>query len=183
MKKTCESDTSDSSDDDFLSKSAAHMLRIKTLKSVPCVEKSATAARFLEKEEVNFPGQQKQVMEAMIQMRDELHRYTQEIEMRLEQKLSEFIVKMSVLINTEALVVPCNEMLNMQMKDETDNDRYRQSNRNKMGVQSNYRQTQTENDRCISTNQTTNQTANLQSRIEVMMSQEKETATGRTARL
>ena len=166
IKKTCESDTSDSSDDDFLSKSAAHMLRIKTLKSAPCVEKSATDVRFLKKEEVNFPGQQIQGMEAMIQMRDELHRHTQEIEMRLEQKLSEFIVQLSVLINTEALVFPCDKMSSMQMKDETDNDRCMQSNRNKMGVQSNNSQTQVENDRCISTNQTTNQTANLQSRIE-----------------
>ena len=166
IKKTWESDTSDSSDDDFLSKSAAHMLRIKTLKSAPCVEKSATDVRFLEKEEVNFSGQQKQGMEAMIQMRDELHRHTQEIEMRLEQKLSEFIVQLSVLINTEALVFPCDKMSNMQMKDETDNDRCMQSNRNKMGVQSNNSQTQVENDRCTSTNQTTNQTANLQSRIE-----------------
>ena len=166
IKKTCESDTSDSSDDDFLSKTAAHMLRIKTLKSAPCVEKSATDAHFLEKEEVNFPGQQKQGMEAMIQMRDELHRHTQEIEMRLEQKLSEFFVQMSILINTDALVVPCDKMSNMQMKDETDNDRYRQSNRNKMAVQSNNSQLQTENYRCMSTNQTTNQTANLQSRIE-----------------
>ena len=164
IKKTCESDTSDSSD--FLSKSAAHMLRIKTLKSAPCVEKSTTDVRFLEKEEVNFSGQQKQGMEAMIQMRDELHRHTQEIEMRLEQKLSEFIVQLSVLINTEALVFPCDKMSNMQMKDETDSDRCMQSNRNKMGVQSNNSQTQVENDRCISTNQTTNQTATLQSRIE-----------------
>ena len=152
MKKTCESDTLDSLDDEFLSKSAAHMLRIKPLKSAPCVAKIATDASFLEKEQVNFPGQQKQGMEAMIQMRDALHRHTQEIEMRLEQKLSEFIVQMSVLINTEALVVPCNKMSNMQMKDETDIDKYRQSNRNKMVVQSNNSQPQAEYDRCICTN-------------------------------
>ena len=68
MKKTCETDTSDSSDDNFVSKSAAHMLRIKTIKSVSCVEESVTDARFLEKEDVNFSDQKKQVMEAIIQM-------------------------------------------------------------------------------------------------------------------
>ena len=166
IKKKCESDTSDSSDDDFLPKPSAHMLRIETLKSAPCVENSVTDARFLEKEEVNFPGQQKQCMEAMVQMRDELHRHTQEIEMRLEQKLSEFIVQISVLMKTEAPVFPCDKMSNMQMKDQTDNDKYRQINRNKMGVQSNNSKTQVQKHRCINTNQTTNQTANLQSRIE-----------------
>ena len=38
MQKTWETDTSDSSDDDFVSKSAAHMLRIQTLKSVAFAE-------------------------------------------------------------------------------------------------------------------------------------------------
>ena len=68
MKKTCETDTSDSSDDNFVSISAAHMLRIKTLKSVSCVGESATDAHFLEKEDVNFSDQQKKGMEAIIQM-------------------------------------------------------------------------------------------------------------------
>ena len=68
MKKTRKTDTSDSSDDDFVSKSLGHMLIIKTLKLVSCVEESATDARFLEKEDVNFPDQQKQGMEAIIQM-------------------------------------------------------------------------------------------------------------------
>ena len=152
MKKTCETDTSGSSDDGFVSKSAAHMLRIKTLKSVSCVEESATDTRFLEKEDVNFPDQQKQGMEAIIQMRDELHRHTQEIEMRLEQKLSEFIVQMSVLINTEALVVPCDKTASMKMKDETNNDSQRQSHMNRIIVQWNNSlpPQQTQNDGCVS---------------------------------
>ena len=51
MKKTSETDNSDSSDDDFFSKSAVHMLRIKPLKSVSWVEEeSVTDASFLEKE-------------------------------------------------------------------------------------------------------------------------------------
>ena len=152
MKKTCETDTSDSSDDDFVSKSAAHMLRIKTLKSLSCVEESATDTRFLEKEDVNFPDQQKQGMEAIIQMRDELHRHTQEIEMRLEQKLSEFIVQMSVLINTEALAVPCDKTASMKMKDETNNDSQRQSHMNRIIVQLNNSlpPQQTQNDGCVS---------------------------------
>ena len=69
------------------------MLRIKTLKPVSCVEESATDARFLKKEVVNFSDQQKQGIEAIIQMRDELHRHTQVTEMRLEQNQSEFIVQ------------------------------------------------------------------------------------------
>ena len=66
MKKTRETATSDSSDDDFVSKSSAYMLRIKTLKSVSCVGESATDACFLENEDVNFPDQQKQGMEEFI---------------------------------------------------------------------------------------------------------------------
>ena len=152
MKKTCETDTSDSSDDDFVSKSAAHMLRIKTLKSLSCVEESATDTHFLEKEDVNFPDQQKQGMEAIIQMRDELHRHTQEMEMRLEQKLSEFIVQMSVLINTETLFVPCDKTASMKMKDETNNNSQRQSHMNRIIVQSNNSlpPQQTQNDGCVS---------------------------------
>ena len=76
-------------------------------------------------------------MEAIIQMRDELHRHTQEIEMRLEQKLSESIVQMSVLINTEALVVPCDKTASMKMMDETNDDSQRQSHMNRIIVQSN----------------------------------------------
>ena len=152
MKKTCETDTSDSSDDDLVSKSAAHMLRIKTLKSLSCVEERATDTRLLEKEDVNFPDQQKQGMEAIIQMRDELHRHTKEIEMRLEQKLSEFIVQMSVLINTEALVVPCDKTASMKMKDETNIDSQRQSHMNRIIMQSNNSlpPQQTQNDGCVS---------------------------------
>ena len=72
--------------------------------------------------------------------------------MRFEQKLSEFIVQMSVLINTEAGVVPCDKTASMKMKDGTNNDSQRQSHMNRIIVQSNTSQPpqQTQNDRCVS---------------------------------
>ena len=91
-------------------------------------------------------------MEAIIQMQDELHRHRQDIEMRLEQKLSEFIVQMSILINTETLVDPCDKTASMKMKDGTNNDSQRQSHMNRIIVQSNNSQPPqlTQNNGCVS---------------------------------
>ena len=60
MQKTCETDTSVSSDDDFVSKAAAHMVRIKTLKSLSCVEEeNEIGACFLQNEAANIWDQHK----------------------------------------------------------------------------------------------------------------------------
>ena len=87
MQKTFETDSSDSSNDESVSKSAAHMLRIKAIKSTP-------GARFLHNEYANILDQHKQCKEEIALMRYELQRHTGEIEMKLEQKLSECIVQM-----------------------------------------------------------------------------------------
>ena len=81
-----------------------------------------------------------------------LYRHTQEIETKLEHKLREFIVQLKVLINPEALVVPCDKAASMKMKDETNNDRQRQSHISRIIVQSNTIQPpqQTPNGGCIS---------------------------------
>ena len=109
MQKTFETDSLDSSDDEFVSKSAAHMLRIKTIKSTP-------GAHFLHTEYANILNQHKQCKEEIALMRYELQRHTGEIEMKLEQKLSECIVQMRTSINTEACGVSNDKMANMQMK-------------------------------------------------------------------
>ena len=150
MQKTFETDSSDSSDDEFLSKSAAHMLRIKTIKSTP-------GARFLHNEYANILDQHKECKEEIALMRYELQRHTGEIEMKLEQKLSECIVQMRTSINTEAYGVSNDKMANMQMKDENGNDSQRKSHRNEISVRPNtiQPQRQTQNYECVRTNQTT----------------------------
>ena len=85
MLKTSKTDTSDSSNDNFLSKSAAHMLIIETLKSVSCVdEEHETGACSLENENANRWGQHKQCKEEIALMPYALQRHSQEKEMKLE---------------------------------------------------------------------------------------------------
>ena len=144
MQKTFETDSSDTSDDEFVSKSAAHMLRIKTIKSTP-------GARFLHNEYANILDQHKECKEEIALMRYELQRHTGEIEMKLEQKLSERIVQMRTSINTEAYCVSNDKMATMQMKDENDNDSQRKSHMNEI-IQP---QRQTQNDGFVRTDQTT----------------------------
>ena len=70
-------------------------------------------------------------------MRYELQRHTGEIEMKLEQKLSECIVQMRTSINTEAYRVSNSKMANMQMTDENGNDSQRKSHINEISVRLN----------------------------------------------
>ena len=150
MQKTFETDSSDSSDDEFVSKSAAHMLRIKTIKSTP-------GARFLHNEYANILDRHKECKEEIALMRYELQRHTGEIEMKLEQNLSECIVQMRTSINIEAYGVSNDKMANMQMKDENGNYSQMKSNMNEIIVRPNtiQPQHQTQNDGCVRTEQTT----------------------------
>ena len=150
MQKTFETDSSNNSDDEFVLKSAADILRIKTIKSTP-------GARFLHNEYANILDQHKQCKEEMALIRYELQRHTEEIEMKLEQKLSECIVQMRTSINTDACGVSNDEMANMHMKEEKENDSQRKSHMNEIIVRSNtiQPQRQTQNDGCVRTNQTT----------------------------
>ena len=90
MKKTSETDTSGSSDDDFLSKSAAHMLRIKSC----VIDGNETGAHNLKNEDAKIIIQHKKYREEITQLRYEMQRQTKEIEMKLEKKLTEFLAKM-----------------------------------------------------------------------------------------
>ena len=137
MQKAFETDSSDSSDDEFVSKSAAHMLRIKTIKSTP-------VARFLHNEYANILDQHKECKEEIALMRYELQRHTGEIEMKLEQNLSECFVQMRT-----AYGVSNDKMANMQMKDENGNDSQRKSHVNEIIVRPNtiQPQRQTQNDK------------------------------------
>ena len=150
MQKTFETDSSDSSDDEFVSKSAANMLRIKTIKSTP-------GARFLHNEYANILGQHKECKEEITMMLYELQRHIGKIEMKLEQKLSECIVQMRTSINTEAYGYSNDKMANMQMKDENGNDSQRKSHMNEIIVRPNtiQPQRQTQNDGCVRSDQTT----------------------------
>ena len=150
MQKTFETDSSNNSDDEFVLKSAADILRIKTIKSTP-------GARFLHNEYANILDQHKQCKEEMALIRYELQRHAEEIEMKLEQKLSECIVQMRTSINTDACGVSNDEMANMHMKEEKENNSQRKSHMNKIIVRSNtiQPQRQTQNDGCVRTNQTT----------------------------
>ena len=102
--KTYETDTSESSDDDFISKSSAHLMRIKTLKRTT----DALAIR----------DRQKQSQEQMAGLRQELQRHTKEMEMKFERKLTEFIVHIDKLLNTRMYDAEREERENLPINDE-----------------------------------------------------------------
>ena len=162
MQKTCETDTSDSSDDDFVSKSAAHMLRIETLKSVSCVEEeNETGACSLENGTANRWDQHKQCKEEIALMRYELERHLQEMEMKLERTLSELIAQMGTLICTEARDFSRDETENLQLKDEIGNTSLRKSNMSEIIERKDIPQIHGQNQNCLCEN--TNQTIDLHS--------------------
>ena len=137
MKRICETDTSDGSDDE----TAAHrpMLRIKTLQS-SCVKEETGA---------NILIQHKQIKQEIAQLRYELQCHTRDMELKFERKLGEF-----VQMNTAAHAASRHEKANMQIIDVTDNNKQRQAHKNKVVVQSNNSQPQSENDGCVSSTHT-----------------------------
>ena len=95
---------------------AAHMLRIKTPKSLSCIEEeNETGACFLQNKAANIWDQHKQCKEEIALMWIELQRHSQEMEMKLGQKLSEFIVQMGTLICTETREISRDEKANLQL--------------------------------------------------------------------
>ena len=85
-KKPNETDTLESSNVDFVSKSSAHLMKIKTLKRPT--------------DAVDIWDTQKQSQEQMAELQQELQRHTKEMEMKFERKLTEFIICIDKLMNT-----------------------------------------------------------------------------------
>ena len=142
IQKMFDTDTSDSSDDDFISKSAAHMLRIKTVKSGEA-EETKTCADFLQNENGNVWDNCKQYKEQIELMKYEMQRHARDIELKLDQKLKEFFDQIRSLSNTHACSLLRNETINMQTKDDTDDAYQSKSPLNEVNEQS---QRQTQND-------------------------------------
>ncbi|MEW8546229.1 MAG: hypothetical protein AB2693_22155, partial [Candidatus Thiodiazotropha sp.] len=101
VKQTRESDSTENSDDDFLSRSVAHM-RIKTLKAEP-----RTKGRSFNGSLMNFqnkPGAmrcpQYRDRDNATQIRGEIHRWTREIEVKLERKINEAMEDLKQIIQT-----------------------------------------------------------------------------------
>ena len=87
-----------------MSKSSAHLMRIKTLKR-------ATDA-------LDIKDRQKQSQEHMAGLRQELQRHTKEMEMKFERKLTEFIVHIDKLLNTRRYDAEREERENLPINDE-----------------------------------------------------------------
>ena len=156
MQKTCETDTSDCSDDDFVSKSAAHMLRIQTLFLSCAEEENETGACSVQNETANIWDQYKQCKEEIALMRYELQRHSKGMEMQHERQSGEFIVQMGTLICTEARDISRDETANRQLKDKIDNASLRKSNMSEIIKRINNPQihVQNQNDRCENNSQT-----------------------------
>ena len=87
-----------------------------------CVEEdNETGACSLENETAYRRDQHKQCKEEIALMRYELQRHSREMELKLERKLSEFIVQMGTLIRTHAREFSRDETANQQLKEEVGN--------------------------------------------------------------
>ena len=154
LQKIFDTEDSDSSDDGFVSTSAAHMLRIKTVKTnTISSEEEETSARSLHHEGANIRDQRQQCKNHIELIRHEIQRHTRELEMKFEQKLNVLIDQMSALKNALLNSVSRDDIANLQLKDGIDDVEQSKSPVNEMHGQP---QRHTENSTCARNNLTAN---------------------------
>ena len=154
LQKVFDTEDSDSSDDGFVSNSAAHMLRIKTVKTnTISSEEEETSARSLHHEGANIRDQRQQCKNHIELIRHEIQWHTRELEMKFEQKLNALIDQMSAVRNALLSSVSRDDIANLQLKDGIDDVEQSTSPVNEMNGQP---QRHTENSTCARNNLTAN---------------------------